>query len=163
MTRFLFVLTKAALAHLPTAHFVALKPVSPFRQAQYAQVFPLKPVPFCKLFAGLGSTNKSATSLFSSTSVTFDLSSPPCLPFRLSFYLNLSGRSGRNCLLSLSVLSGYNESPDTHSSWETTRLMNWRDGERYSCPCSGFEPGFYVNSVFDLSCPESPYLFSAFG
>ena len=29
--------------------------------------------------------------------------------------------------------------------------------------CSGFEPGFYVNSVFDLSCLESLYLFSAFG
>ena len=29
--------------------------------------------------------------------------------------------------------------------------------------CSGFEPGFYVNSVFDLSCLVSPYLFSAFG
>ena len=27
--------------------------------------------------------------------------------------------------------------------------------------CSGFKPGFYVNSVFDLSCLVSPYLFSA--
>ena len=27
--------------------------------------------------------------------------------------------------------------------------------------CSGFEPGFYVYSVFDLSCLVSPYLFSA--
>ena len=29
--------------------------------------------------------------------------------------------------------------------------------------CSGFEPGFYVNSVFDLSCLVSPNRFSAFG
>ena len=29
--------------------------------------------------------------------------------------------------------------------------------------CSGFEPGFYVNTVFDLSCLVSPYLLSAFG
>ena len=34
-----------------------------FHQAQYAQVFPLKSASFCKLFAGLGSTNKSYISL----------------------------------------------------------------------------------------------------
>ena len=28
--------------------------------------------------------------------------------------------------------------------------------------CSSFKPGFCVNSVFDLSCLISPYLFSAF-
>ena len=60
---FLFLLAKAAPAHLPTALFVALRPLFPFRQAQYVQFFPLKPAPFCTLFAGLGSTNKSATSL----------------------------------------------------------------------------------------------------
>ena len=60
---FLFLLTKMALAYLPTALSVALRPLSPFQQAQYAQVFLLKPAPFCKLFAGLGSINKSSTSL----------------------------------------------------------------------------------------------------
>ena len=40
---------------------LALRPPLPFQQAQYAQVFPLKPAPFCTLFAGLGGTNKSAT------------------------------------------------------------------------------------------------------
>ena len=34
---------------------------------------------------------------------------------------------------------------------------------RFQHRCSGFEPGFYVNSVFDLSCLVSPYRFSAFG
>ena len=57
---FLFLLERAAPAHLPTALFVALMPLFPFRQAQYVQVFPLKPAPFCTLFAGLGSTNTSA-------------------------------------------------------------------------------------------------------
>ena len=42
---------------------VALRPLFPFQQAQYAQVSLLKPAPFCTLFAGLGSTNKSVTSL----------------------------------------------------------------------------------------------------
>ena len=56
---------RAAPAFLPTALSVALKPLFPFRQAQYAQVFLLKPAPFCTLFAGLGSTIKSAVFLLS--------------------------------------------------------------------------------------------------
>ena len=64
---------------------VALRPLFPFRQALYVQVFPLKPAPFCKLFAGLGSTNKSFTSLLVSTYLTLVLSSPPCPLFHLSF------------------------------------------------------------------------------
>ena len=42
---FLFCLAKTALAYLLTAVFVALRPLSPFQQAQYTQVFPLKPAP----------------------------------------------------------------------------------------------------------------------
>ena len=42
---------KAALAYSPTAHFVALKLPFPFWKAQFVQVFPLKPAPFCKLSA----------------------------------------------------------------------------------------------------------------
>ena len=60
---FLFLLAKAALAYLPTAFSVALRPLFPFQQAQYVPVFPLKPAPFCTLFAGFGSTNKPTTSL----------------------------------------------------------------------------------------------------
>ena len=58
---------------------MALRPLFPFRQAQYAQVSPLKPAPFCTLFAGLGSTIKSVTSLLLSDSRSFlaALSSPP--------------------------------------------------------------------------------------
>ena len=44
--------------------------------------FPLKPAPFCKLFAGLGNTNKPVTSLLllsDSRSVLTTLSSPPFL------------------------------------------------------------------------------------
>ena len=60
---FLSFLAKVALVYLPTALSVALRPTFPFRQAQYAQVSLLKPAPACKLFTGLGSTNKSAFSL----------------------------------------------------------------------------------------------------
>ena len=107
---------QAALPYLPTALSVALRPLFHFRQAQYAPVFSLRPVPFCTLFAGLGSTNKSAISLLFCY-LTLVLSSPPCPFLHLFFYLKLCGRSGRNCLLSLPVLSGYNGSPSTCFSW----------------------------------------------
>ena len=77
---FLFLLARTAPAFLPTALSVALRPLFPFRQAQYVQVFPMKSATFCTLFAGLGSTNKSATSLLllsDSRSVLASLSSPP--------------------------------------------------------------------------------------
>ena len=100
-----FSLEKTALVSWPTTFFLALRSLSPFWQAQYAQVFPLKPAPFCKLFAGLGRTNKYATSLLSSSSfLTLVLSLRPCLLLRISFCLNLSRR---NSLLFSSVLSDW--------------------------------------------------------
>ena len=77
---FLFLLARAAPAFLPTAVSVALRSLFPFQQAQYVQVFPLKPVPFCTLFAGLGNNIKSAIFLLplsDSHSVLATLSSPP--------------------------------------------------------------------------------------
>ena len=128
---FLFLLARAAPAFLPTALSVALRQLFPFRQAQHVPVFPLKPAPFCTLFAGLGSTNKSAIFLLFSSCLTLVLSSPPCPLLHLSSYLKPCGRSGRNCLLFLPVLLHYNGSPDIRFSRGTTRLMSWPDGERY--------------------------------
>ena len=130
---FLFLFAKAALVFSPTALSVALRPLFPFRHAQYLQVFPLKPAPFCTLFAGLGSTNKSAIFFLFSYYLTLVLSSPPCPILHLSSYLKLCGRSGRNCLLSPD-LSGYNGSPDTHFSRGTTLLTSLPDGKRYLHP-----------------------------
>ena len=151
---FLFLLAKSGSGVLANCSLsVALRPLFPFRQAQYVQVFPLKHAPFCKLFAGLGSTNKSAISLFFSSYLTLVLSSPPCPLLRLSFYLKLCGRSGRNCLLS-PVLSGCNGSPDTRFSRGTTRLMRLPDGERYLRPLQSL-----VVSLFsDLSYPLFSFL-----
>ena len=126
----LFLLARAAPAFLPTALCVALRPLFPFRQAQCAQVFPLKPAPFCTLFAGLSNTNKSAISLLF-YHLTLVLSWPPCPLLHLSCYLQLCGRSGRNYLLSLSVLSDYNGFPDTRFYRGTTRPISWPDGMRY--------------------------------
>ena len=113
---------------------MALRPFFCFQQAQYVQVFPLKPAPFCMLFAGSSSTNKSAISLLFSSCLTLVLSLPPCLLLHLSSYLKLCGRSSRNCLLSPPVLSGYNGSLNTRFSRRTTRLMSWPYGERYLRP-----------------------------
>ena len=74
---FLFLLARAAPAYLPTALSVALRPLFPFRQAQFVPVFPLKLGPFCTLFAGLGSTNKSAIFLLFSYYLTVVLFYPP--------------------------------------------------------------------------------------
>ena len=105
MALFLFILAKAALAYLPTAPSVAPRPLFPFQQGQYDQVFPLKPAPFCNLFAGLGSTNKPATFLLflfsNSRSVLTTLSSYFFLPQFLAGTVFSP------------VLSDYNGSPDT--------------------------------------------------
>ena len=108
---------------------LALRPLFPFRQAQYVQVFPLKPAPFCTLFAGLGNTIKSAIFLLYFFCLTLVLSSPPCPLLHLSCYLKLCGRSSRNCRFSPPALSGYNGSPDTRFSRGTTQLMSLPDGE----------------------------------
>ena len=83
MALFLFLLAKAAQAFLSAALTVAPRPLFSFQQAQYLQVFPLKPASFCTLFASLGSTNKSATSLLLPDSRSV-------LSLHLFFYLKLS-------------------------------------------------------------------------
>ena len=144
---FFFLLAKAALAYLPTALSLPLKPLSLFLQAQYAQVFPLKPAPFCMLLAGLGSTNKSTTFLLFSSYLTLVLSSSLCPLLHLSFYLKLCGRSGNNYLFSPPVLSGYNGSPDTRLYRETSQLTSWPDGERYLFPLQSLVVSLHSSRV----------------
>ena len=65
---------------------MALRPLFPIQQAQFVPVFPLKPSPFCTLFAGLGSTNKPTTFFLFFSCITLVLSSSPC-PLLHSFFL----------------------------------------------------------------------------
>ena len=147
-----------ALAFLPTALSVALMPLFPFWQAQYAQVSLLKLAPFCTLLAGLSNTNKSAFSLLFYY-LTFVLSSPSCSLLHLSSYLKLCGRSGRNCLLSPPVLSGYNRSPDTCFSQETMRLMSWPDKEHYLRPLQSLISRIHSYHLLDWRRTVSSKLF----
>ena len=81
MVLFLFFLAKAALAYLPTTLFVALRSLFPFWQAQFVQVFLLKPAPLYELFAGLCSTNKSSISFPFSSSDSCDPVLSSVFPF----------------------------------------------------------------------------------
>ena len=119
---FFFVLERASPAYLPeTVLSVALRPLFPFQQAQYVQVFPLKPAPFCTLFAGLGSTNKSAASLLLLSN------SRSVLSYIFSSTSNSVADLAGTVFFSPRVLSDYNGSPDTRFSRGTTRLMIWPD------------------------------------
>ena len=119
--------------YLPIALSVALRPLFPFQQAQYAQVFRLKPAPFCTLFAGLGSTNKAATFLLQSDSCSV-LSS--VFPFT-SISLTDLVETVFSLLLFYQVLF-YNESSVIRFSWGMTRLMSWPDSEHYLCFLQSF-------------------------
>ena len=136
---FLFLLARAAPAFLPTALCVALRPLFTFWQAQYVQVFPPKPAPFCTLFAGLGSTHKSAISPLFSSCLTLVLSSPPSFLLSQTLWQIWQELS--------SVLSDYNGSPDTRFSRGTTRLTSFPDGERYLRPPQSLVVSLLVSTL----------------
>ena len=88
-----FLFGKGRLRHSCQLLSVELRPLFPFQQAQYVQVFSLRPVPFCTLFAGLGSTNQSATSLLFCSIWTLVLCSPPSFLLSQTLWQELSSLS----------------------------------------------------------------------
>ena len=120
---FLSLLANTALAYLPTALSVASRPSFSFQRAQYAQVFPLKPAPSYKLFAGLGSTNKSAISLLFSSYLTLTLSLLLCSFLHLSFYFNFCQKlfSLFSSSIRLQWVPGHSFLPDDDAADELAR------------------------------------------
>ena len=109
----------------------------------------MKPAPFCKLFTGVDSTNKSVVPLLFSCSQTLVVSLPLCSLLHLSFYLKLIGSSGKNCLLFPPLLLGYNGSLNTHFFWEM-QLMGWPVGVRYSNLLQSFVVSLFLSLISTL-------------
>ena len=82
---------------------------------------------------------------------TLALSLQLCPLLRLSCCHKPIGRSGRYFLLSSSVLSGYNESPDTRFFLGTTWLMSWSVVERYSSSLQSLVLSLLLSLVSILS------------
>ena len=136
---FLFLLARAAPAYLPTALSVVLRPPFPFRQAQYVQVFPLKPAPFCTLFAGFGNTSKPATSLLlsDSRSILATLSSPPSFLLPQTFWQKLSSFS---CSIRLQMIHGHSFLPRNDVADEVARLGALLAPSAIPCSLCSFTP-----------------------
>ena len=107
---------------------MALRPSFPFLQ----EVFPLKPVPFCTLFAGLGIINKFATSLLFSY-LTLVLPYPPFFLLPQSFWQILQELFSLSCSIKLQWLPGHSFLPGNDASDELARRGTLLVASAISC------------------------------
>ena len=155
-TLLLFLLARAAPEFLPTALSVALRPFFPFQQAQYVQVFPLKSAPFYTLFAGLGSTNKSAISLLFSYYLTLVLSSPPSfllLQPLWQIWQELSSLS--SCIIRLQWVPEYSFLPENDAADELTRRRALLVPSAILCCLSSLISRIHSCHISDWRCTVS--------
>ena len=126
-----------ALAFLPAAHFVALRPLFPFRQAQFAQVFLFKPAPFCNF--SVAPTSLPFLCLFSSSQALALCSSSSFL-LSQSFWHVWQELSSLSCTIRLLLVLGHSFLQGNDAADELA------GGVRYSCPLQSLV-------VFYLSYP----------
>ena len=128
---------------------VASKSSFPSQQAHYAHVFLLKSVPFCKLFASLGSTNKSAISLLFSYYLTIALFLPSYSLLHLSLYLNLCQKlfSLFSSSIKLQWVPGHSFLPDDDAADELARLEALLTPSAIPCSHSSLISGIH-SSLF---------------
>ena len=159
MALFLFLLAKVAPAFLPTALSVALTPLFPFRQAQYVQVFPLKPAPFCMLFAGLGSTNKSSISLLFSSYLTLVLSSPPSFLLSQTLWQTWQEVSSlSSCSIRLQWVPGHSFLPGNDAA-ELARRGALLAPSAIPCSLSPLTSRIHSRPISDWRCTVSSKFF----
>ena len=144
---------------------MAPSPFFPFSAGKFVQVFPLKPALFCKLFAGLNSTNKPATSLLFPShcrSVFATLSSPPSflLPqFLWQIWQELSSLS--SCCIRLQWVPGHSFLPGNDTADELARRGALLAPSAIPCSLSRIHSSLFsdwrrtvVSKFFDTQVPS---------
>ena len=124
---------------------------TPFQQAQYVPVFPLKPAPSCTLFAGLGNTNKPAISLLflsDSRSVLTTLSSPPSFLLPETLWQIWQELSSLSCSIRLQWVPGHSFLPGNNAADKLVRQRVLHVPS--TIPCSLSSLNSHIHSCFFL-------------
>ena len=130
MALFLFFWSNAALVTLLTSHYVVLKPLFPFRLAQFVEVFCLSLL-HSAVFPMVTAIPKLCS--FSFSPPTLALFPPLSLLPSVFRFTSNSLAYVAGTVFSLLVYYQATMVPDSCFSRGTTRLMSWLDGERYFC------------------------------